>query len=280
MAAAGTPLAELFAKHRQDIDTVLTKLHSFIHAHPEYDAVFTKDFVLDELLVTKYLLSSPKRLKKPTDTLAEVAYTALVATLQFRLDNHQLFTRIASLDMITVLNEGYFPMFVGGYLGSELVVVSDFGAIDLREISKQYDTAVDMAQRGLASSEKIRAFLDLESHKTGKLVKMINVNNLTGISLMRISSPKALQGLGMVSAWNDEHNPQLMSRVCMVNTPMLVSTMIKMAKPFFSKSTMDKIALCKQSGSKKGQTLTSCPFLAKFGSEVANQLPQSLGGVL
>ncbi|KAH9256280.1 hypothetical protein BASA81_005501 [Batrachochytrium salamandrivorans] len=276
MAAAGTPLVELFATYKQDIAQVLTNLGQFLKANPDYNIVITKDFALDELLVTKYLLSGPKRMKKSSDTLVGVVTEAIINTFKFRLEHHELLLKVARMDNEAIMNNGYLPVITGGLMGSEIISVCPIGAVDLRDLVKPFDTSLEFALAGLQSSEKARMFIDQESRRTGKLVKILSVTDLTGLSLMRLSSPKALQGMGTVSAWNDDHNPQFLSKTCLVNAPSLFGAMLKMAKPFFSKSTMDKMLLCKRSGGKKD--INDCPFLKKYGAEVGKHFPQSVGG--
>lgn len=276
MAAAGTPLVELFATYKLETTQVLASLTQFLKANPEHNIVLTKSFALDEFLVVKYLLSGPKRMKKPSDTLVGVVTEAMINTLRFRLEHHELLTKVATMDDAAIKNNGYLPVVTGGLLGGEVVSVCPIGAVDLRDLVKPFATSLDFALRGLESSEKARIFLDQESRRTGKLIKILSVTDLAGLSIMRLSSPKALQGMGIVSAWNDEHNPQFLSKTCLINAPSLFGAMLKMAKPFFSKSTMDKMLLCKRSGGSKD--IGDCPFLKKYGADVAKQFPAPMGG--
>jgi len=114
---------------------------------------------------------------------------------------------------------------------------------------------------------------DEATRRTGRLVKMLVINDLDGTSL-RTSSRKFAKILGDSSKLAEVVYPQLMERTVIVNPPTVFKIMFKFAKVFMSKRTLAKLSVCP--GKTKEGDIESCPFVKRRLH--VSDVPHFLGG--
>lgn len=111
---------------------------------------------------------------------------------------------------------------------------------------------------------------DEQSRKTGRLVKLVVINDFTA---MKMSMPpkKVMQSFSESSKLAERLYPQLLQTTVCINAPTWFSMVMKVGKMFMSAKTLEKFKLCPKSG-----RIDQCPFVKKYLN--AEDMPTFLGG--
>mmetsp|Transcript_98032 Transcript_98032/g.218600 ORF Transcript_98032/g.218600 Transcript_98032/m.218600 type:complete len:330 (-) Transcript_98032:314-1303(-) len=116
--------------------------------------------------------------------------------------------------------------------------------------------------------------LDALATESGKLVKMVTVNDFRGVSLFGSREPRLFKALGELSEMAEYLCPQAVMRTVMLNTPTYASVLFRFAKPFMPKKALAKVGVC-PADTLQGQVST-CPFMREnWGADCC---PDFLGG--
>jgi len=273
MAEPGTLLSDLYGRYGAEIAEVLDKVRAFIASSGDSEiSKAAEEFPLDEFCVLKFILSA---LRKKA-AYKEVAYSNLMGTLRFRKEHRPLLENArASKELLTT-----WPSVFGGYLGSELVIVSYMGKLKVNEVMAKFETVDALVGHGLGGGEQIRLILDKRSRESGRLCKLLSVVDLNGITAAQSMNMKMMKALQILTKANETHIPQMSSKIVVVRPPGLISTVLAVSKRFLSKQSAEKLVVCKGSKeSLKGKGVEACPFLSRF--EHADQsIPEDIGGSL
>lgn len=114
---------------------------------------------------------------------------------------------------------------------------------------------------------------DQITRKTGRLTKLVRVNDMMGASLMQDRGFFSAVGKSSKTAafvW-----PQLVEKNIILNPPSLMSVLLKVAATFLSANTMAKVAMCK--GNTIKGDMDDCPFASKRFNRA--DLPTFMGGL-
>jgi len=269
MAAPGTPIKDLLEKHKDDIDAVLVAVRKYLDEKKE-DAELheaARDYLVDEFCTLKYVLSALRKAPKTR----EVATENLIKTLHFRKDRKDLLKTAKESKEL----HSYLPTARGGVLQDEIVVVNFIGQADFHEIAKRAGDHETALAKGLMASEQFRIAVDQRSRETGRLVKLLSIVNMEGLSLMRFSNRMMIGAMGEVSRSNEIFTPQLLGKIVIVNAPSYFYMAMNLCKPFLSKATIEKVSMC--GGKSKKQDISQCPYLAKYANAPA-AIPDAIGG--
>lgn len=268
MAKAGSSVSELLQTYQKDIAHVAECVAKHLDEQKDDELnLAAKEFPVDDFCILKFVLSAQR--KKPR--VRETAIDNLIKTIHWRKDRKDLMKIAKETEEMLY----YIPIALGGFLGDELVHVTFVGAADLHELVKKWGSGEVALSRALIASEQARLILDKRSRETGRLSKLLAVADMEGLSIRKIANKTMLGVMGHISKTNEINTPQLLSRVVILNAPSFFQLVVTMFKPFVSKSTMEKLAICP--GKKSKQSIAECPFIARIANGVQS-VPESVGG--
>ena len=117
---------------------------------------------------------------------------------------------------------------------------------------------------------------DMETRRTGRLVKMMTWYDINGMSIAL--DRRLMSEMGAISKLSESLYPQLLQAIVVLNAPALVRGMLHIAKPFFSKRVLEKVHFC---GNTKGQNsapnaIYGCPVVMRLTT--IDTVPTYLGG--
>ena len=116
--------------------------------------------------------------------------------------------------------------------------------------------------------------VDRVTRQTGRLTKVIRVNDLANAPLLN-QDRAFFSAIGKSSKMASFLYPQLVEANILLNSPSLISIVLKIAAQFVSPSTMSKVVLCQGRATAKGN-VADCPYASRrFKME---DLPEFWGG--
>mmetsp|Transcript_1573 Transcript_1573/g.2249 ORF Transcript_1573/g.2249 Transcript_1573/m.2249 type:complete len:303 (-) Transcript_1573:189-1097(-) len=137
--------------------------------------------------------------------------------------------------------------------------------VDLKTIADELSDE-DLLNVHLYTNEAIYQILDEVTRRTGRLTKFLKVTDLSGISFDKISRKYIKKDTAAVKIIED-HYPQLLGAVLLVNPPSWIGKIFKIFRPLLPRRVQQKINVVSPKDVK--------PFL-RFVSE--ENLPEKYGG--
>jgi len=114
---------------------------------------------------------------------------------------------------------------------------------------------------------------DKLTRETGKLTKLLVINDMRGFSLLT-NSKKFFDALGISTKVTENIFPQLLEKSVAVNPILIYKVLLSLASLVVSKRSLAKFTYCKGDTSKGD--ITQCPFASKFLEK--KDVPTFLGG--
>lgn len=116
--------------------------------------------------------------------------------------------------------------------------------------------------------------LDRLTKKSGKLVKMIIINDLRGAGLFQSREKRFFKVLGKSAEMVTFLCPQQQMRAVMMNPPPFMSVMFRFLRPIMPRKALAKVAVCRADTFEN--PIASCPFSSIWWP--AANVPDFLGG--
>jgi len=187
----------------------------------------------DDLFILRYVLSF-------RGDVVKVA-TAIKQAIEWRRDNAAVLARIDELQMEVrqIIPTGMLPWRTSQ--GQPIQVAIPF-AVD----SKVWSTKSEQwhHEAGISNREVAYRICDQLTRESGRLVKMVMIQDLTGLSLgFAMANSKLMQNQGKLSKLSEFLFPQLVATVVITHPPSFVSTLYKMVGAVVSERLMKKMKL-------------------------------------
>lgn len=150
-----------------------------------------------------------------------------------------------------------------------LVVIR--GAMGRPKLLHTHLTRQDNIDMNFAFREMAYRYCDSVTRRTRRLAKQTLLFDTQGMHFSDMVDPNQQKVMGVVSKVSSFVYPQLMRKMCIVNAPKWMSMVVKLARAFLPKSTMDKIDVFSS---------TEKLYRSEFGAAIlrTGHLPEFLGG--
>jgi len=123
-------------------------------------------------------------------------------------------------------------------------------------------------EAGISNREVAYRICDRLTRESGRLVKMVMIQDLTGLSMtFAMQNSKLMQNQGKLSKLSEFLFPQLVATVVVTHPPSFVATLYKMAQTFLSERLMKKVKLA-----------DTVDKLCKYANLSPEKVPHFLGG--
>jgi len=216
-------LSDLFAEHRALIDVV--------KARPECAGLLRPDH--DDLFVLRYVLSFKGDVQKTA--------SAIKSAIEWRRDNAHTLARIDELqaEVRMIIPTGMLPWQTNQ--GQPIQVAIPF-AVDASTWSSKSEQWHHEA--GISNREVAYRICDKLSRESGRLVKLVMIQDLTGLSMSFVMhNSKLVQNQGKLSKLAEFLFPQLIATVVVTHPPSFISTLYKMAGAVLSERLVRKVKM-------------------------------------
>jgi len=263
---------DLIIRHQESVAIALALFRSHLASHPALQPAVDQLGGVDELYALRFVLSAVAR--KETDVAGE-AGANLIDTITWRLRNLELFREITSDDEHDAAS--YASEFQSSYacdLGMCPAFISRVALIDVRALVERFSKE-ELINKTVRYHEVIRKALDRRTRATGRLIRMVSLLDVQGLSLAHINLT-LLKVLGQNSKLNETYQPQLVGVAIILKPGILFKTFYSLFYFFISKSTLEKITMCTGTG-RLGMSVDNCPWVSQFSN--SKGLPKSYGGV-
>ena len=269
-------ISDLLAAHSTAVKEVLSIVEKFIEANKAnkiQEAVAQLEGGADELYALRFVLSAAGRQK---DSIVHQASANLIKSLEWRSENLDMLRGVVLTDDNgCCCSAPEFKSFNAGNIGMFPCNVTQFGLVDYRDAKGAKLSSNDIEVRMYRYHEALRMVLDRRTRATGRLIKVVGLIDLKGMSVLRMDL-RALQTQGAVSKLHEVILPQLLAVNILLNTGIVFKTIFSMASPLFSKGTLDKLVLCRGTNL-EDNSLNQCPFASKF-VDLKSTVPKIYGG--
>jgi hypothetical protein len=123
---------------------------------------------------------------------------------------------------------------------------------------------------------KEKAFIQCDevTRETGKLTKLVVINDLEGLRILQQPPKKFILAFGHSTKLAENIYPQVLACNVMINYPRFVAILMRLAKIFLSQKLIEKFVWCKRASG--DMDATKCPFVTKNLSP--DTVPSFLGG--
>ena len=215
--------------------------------------------VHDDLFLLRYLLSAKGDLAKAVKNLSKA--------IKWRTEQASLLEGIDSLpevqEVMAITPARMLPHRTAH--GQPVQVVAPFAG-DLHALTIKPERWHFVT--GIANREASYGLCDQLTRSTGRLTKLVVIQDLSGLSMSALLEySKGLQLQGNMSKLSEFLYPQMVATVVIVHAPWYVSRLHAMVKPLLSPKLLEKMKL-----------VTSTAQLCEATGLKAEQLPTFLGG--
>jgi hypothetical protein len=255
MAAAPTPLAQLYAEHAASIAALRAELGADL---PQ---------LYDDLYLLRYTLSYPS---------APERTAALRKGIAWRAAHAELLADAAAgrpPPAAQAISSSQVAAFHGATRGGDPLFVVRSGLCSPVELMKIVSVP-DFTGWLMYYREVGFLMCDKETRARGHLVKQITVVDLKDSPLSVFDRPY-FSALGEASTISEYVYPQLLRRSVLMHPPSFFSTVFAFIRPFMSAKSLEKTTLCPGATAAR-PAFAACPFAAALFDGAA--LPTFLGG--
>eukprot|EP00750_Incisomonas_marina_P012241 INCI16674.1.p2 GENE.INCI16674.1~~INCI16674.1.p2 ORF type:complete len:443 (-),score=88.03 INCI16674.1:295-1590(-) len=272
-AAAATEIPEnenvdlLLEKHRETLSAVRASFPKLKEQDtwPFYDDIFFLRFVLSFKTVPKSIDAVNKCLEwrsehaellaaVPEDVWSMQAIDGPMGHIFKEMVKYQ----VASVWPHEALTDNGFLVLIRGAMGQPKLLHTHL-------------TRQDNIDMNFSFRETAYRYCDSVTRRTRRLAKQTLVFDTQGMRFSDMVDPNQQKVMGVVSKVSSFAYPQLMRKMCIVNAPKWMSVVVKLARAFLPKSTMDKIDVFSS---------TEKLYRSEFGAAIlrTEHLPEFLGG--
>lgn len=202
-----------------------------VRARPELATVLQPEH--DDIFILRYVISFRSDVGKCAD--------AIKRAILWRREHASVLARIDELQMEVrkIIPTGMLPWRTNS--GQPIQVAIPF-AVDAKTWSSKSEQWHHEA--GISNREVAYRVCDRLTRQSGRLVKMVMIQDLTGLSMtFAMQNSKLMQNQGKLSKLSEFLFPQLVATVVVTHPPSFVSTLYKMSSAVLSERLMKKVKL-------------------------------------
>ncbi|KAI8802259.1 CRAL-TRIO domain-containing protein [Cladochytrium replicatum] len=248
-------VGETLKTHADEIQKLKKNLASEIAGSTFYDDIFILRFILSNGSTAEVNLRETIKWRRENAKALEIASTGGPPP------HDDIVGRLCVMDFHGTTSDG-----------SPLLIIRS-GLTNVPDLMSRA-TPEQIGEWMLIQREEGFAICDAATRKSGKLVKLIVVNDFQHAKMLG-ADRRFFKGLGMASKGSETYYPQLLGIQVMINPPSWMNMVFPIAKLFMSKRTLDKIKVCPGIVN-SGTDLSKCPFLSTYLK--ADDFPTFLGG--
>ncbi|KAJ1640045.1 hypothetical protein T492DRAFT_898883 [Pavlovales sp. CCMP2436] len=240
-------LSDLITANRAFIDAVRSHPNCAAFLRPEHD----------DLFILRYVLSFKGDVPKSA--------TAIQHAIVWRRDNAATLARIDELqsEVRLIIPTGMLPWTTNQ--GQPIQVALPF-AVDTATWATKSEQWHHEA--GISNREVAYRICDKLSRESGRLVKLVMIQDLTGLSLtFAMANSKLVQNQGKLSKLAEFLFPQLIATVVVTHPPSFIQTLYKMAGAVLSERLIKKIKMAENPAK-----------ICEFSGLPIDKVPTFLGG--
>lgn len=227
-AAQGMPrelplLSDLFLEHRELIDAIRQRPECAALLRPEHD----------DLFVLRYVLSFKGDSQK--------AAGAIKSAIEWRRENAHILLRIDELqgEVRKIIPTGMLPWHTNQGQPIQVAIPFAVEAATWSSKSEQWHH-----EAGISNREVAYRICDKLSRQTGRLVKLVMIQDLTGLSLsFAMQNSKLVQNQGKLSKLAEFLFPQLIATVVVTHPPSFIQTLYGLASKVLSERLVKKVKM-------------------------------------
>lgn len=216
-------LSVLFAEHRTSIDAIKQRPECAPLLQPEHD----------DLFILRYVLSFKGDLQK--------CATAIKNAIEWRRANQNILARIDELqeEVRKIIPTGMLPWQTNQGQPIQVAIPFAVEASTWSTKSEQWHH-----EAGISNREVAYRICDKLSRESGRLVKLVMIQDLTGLSMAFVMQNSRLaQNQGKLSKLAEFLFPQLIATVVVTHPPSFIQTVYKMAGAVLSERLVKKVKM-------------------------------------